>query len=119
MPVFPTVKGLHLGRGWREGCGLQLCGRSRCTRAPLHGYMASPSGGHHGMVVWPVPGKLGCVLPALVLWGVSLKRMHGRSVQMGPDRYIPMHPLVSPHLFVHTNRPWDVKYTYVHRITYK
>eukprot|EP00964_Phaeocystis_antarctica_P003696 scaffold1987_cov71-Phaeocystis_antarctica.AAC.1 len=28
-------------------------------------------GGHHGMVVWPVPGKLGCVLPALVLWGVS------------------------------------------------
>ena len=71
MPVFPTVKGLHLGRGWREGCGLQLCGRSRCTRAPLRGYVASPSGGHHGMVVWLVPGKLGCVLPALVLWGVS------------------------------------------------
>ena len=32
VPVFPTVKGLHLGRGWRERCGLQLCGRSRCPR---------------------------------------------------------------------------------------
>ena len=27
--------------------------------------------GSRGMVVWPVPGRLGCMLPALVLWGVS------------------------------------------------
>ena len=58
-------------RAWVPRVRLQLCGRSRCSQAALRGHAASPSGRHCGMVVWSVPVRLGCMLPALVLWGVS------------------------------------------------
>ena len=66
----PTAK-VRLGRGRREGCGLQLGGWGRSALAPLRSCAACWPGGHRGMAVWPFQGSKGPLLAALCLWCAS------------------------------------------------